>query len=180
MVAIAPRNPRYLREVGYAEGDICSVDVQLPAQARDAIRSCTIALDYMEQVARRLPWSPTIAVDLANRHAWLADAYRVNGDYARALSERHKQERLLSEAMRRDPKNMDLKNFWIYLQRNLALMEYWNGNLQAGLERLARAVSISDQLVRFDRSNQSWAEQRAMLADDLARLHSFQTRERMQ
>jgi len=170
LVSINPNNPRYLREAGYAEGNLCSIALKTPQDHVTALKSCLAALKHMEAAARRMDPSDGITWDLANRHAWLADAYLANGDHKNALAQRLIQEKLLNGLMAADPRNMNLKHFWVALQPVLAWMEANDGQREKALARLRSATAISDQLVAFDPSNKTWVQQRAKLDSDIAQI----------
>jgi tetratricopeptide (TPR) repeat protein len=170
LVSIAPNDPRYLREAGYAEGNLCSIALKPPKDLATALKSCSAALEHMEMAARRLGASGGIAEDLANRHGWLADVYRANGDRDLAMAHRLIQERILNGLMQADPQNMHLKSSWITVQRILAWMDAVSGQQKGALARLQRATSISDQMIAFDSSNKMWVQQRAKLDSDIAQI----------
>jgi tetratricopeptide (TPR) repeat protein len=179
LVAIDPANPRYLREDSFAEGDLCSTEIESQADATDALRLCAAALDHMEMASRRLGAASNFDADIANRHGWLADAYLANHDRNRALSERLIQDRILHVLMQADPQNMNLKSNWIALQRILAWLNGKMGQREAAIAKLKGAILVSDQLVAFDPTNKTWTQQRAKLNADIDRINSM-TNERKQ
>jgi len=69
LVAIDPKNPRYTREVAYAEGDLCSVALKPPKDPDKALNLCWSALTHMEKAAKGLPRSSAPGADLANRQS---------------------------------------------------------------------------------------------------------------
>jgi hypothetical protein len=156
--------------MGYAEGNLCMVAYTNRAGDRDAVPLCQNALTHMEAAAQRMHNSPDILADVANRHAWLADAYYTAGRKSECIAHRRMQESILAELMRADPKNMDIKDSWIALQRILAWLEANAGEKPAALARLRRARTISSELVAFDPSNQSWLHQKIAVSSDIARL----------
>jgi tetratricopeptide (TPR) repeat protein len=179
LVAINPADPKYLREDSFAEGDLCSTEIESLGDAATALRLCTAALTQMEMASRRVGRAGNFDADIANRHGWLADAYLANRDLKRALSERLIQDQILHRLMQADPKNMNLKSNWIALQRILAWLNGKTGQREAAIARLKGAISVSDQLVAFDPSNKAWTQQRAKLDADINRINSM-TNERKQ
>lgn len=170
LVAKDPDDGKYLREAGYAEGNLCSVALEPPKDPAAAVRSCTVALARMEAAARRLGSDPSIAADLVNRHAWLADAYRSSGDGGRARAHRLAQERILTPLIVRDPNNMDLKETWIVLQRAMARLDADAGQPKAARARLKEAITAIDALIAFDSANEEWRDLKADLTKDLSRV----------
>ena len=171
LISINGNEPRYLLEAGYAESNLCAVDMKPPKDLAAALKSCLAALAHMEAVARRSPPTSAMAVDLANSHGWLADVYRAKGDRGDALAHRLIQERILNDLMKSDPKNMRFKTLWIGVQRILAWMDAESGQQKSAIARLQQATAILDQMIAFDPNNKAWAQERAKLASDMVKLN---------
>jgi hypothetical protein len=164
----SPGNPKYLREVAYAEGNLCSLAIAEPPDAAAAVRDCGAALEGMERAAAA-PGAPTgMQSDLANRHAWLAQAYRAAGDTPRSLTERLAEEEILAELLATDPKNMDLKERWVGLQRALAGLEFRAGRPADSRARLLRARAEITDMIAHDPANQVWAADKTEIEKNLA------------
>ena len=174
MVTLAPENPRYLRELGYAEGNLCALALNPPKKPASALTLCSAALRHMEAAARRMPTAGALSSDLSNRHSWMASAYLEVGDRANAKRHLLAQEKILSGLMAADPKDMRWKSSWIVLQRILAWIENKEGRSQAAILRLQSAMQISDRMIAFEPNNKTWAQQRASLISDEAK---FSTRQ---
>jgi len=173
LVSIAPTNPKYRQEVGFADSNLCSVAEQrTPTDGRGAILYCTDALVETEWAAHRSGATREAVNNLVERHAWLADAYFAAGDFPRAKSERLAQERLLNGLMKADPKNRDLKDTWIILQRALAYIERGQGHDDAARTLLEKALAAADEMIRFDDKNDEWRKSRTQIQRDLENLRS--------
>ena len=170
LVSIAPTNPRYHQEVAYADGNLCSVALEKPVDVNGAIRTCTDALSETEWVAQHAGVTGENVNNLIDRHAWLADAYFAANDFARSKSERLKQERLLDGLMKADPRNRDLKDTWIVLERALANIEQGQGQDNAARARLENALAAADEMIRFDDKNDEWRKSRVQIQEDLENL----------
>jgi hypothetical protein len=175
LLAVAPHNGRSLREVGYAEGNLCSIDLAPPKRPVDALRLCTSALAHMKAAARTLRDTPEMRADIANREGWLSDAYRANSDTPRALAHRLIHEHMLTTLLRTDPLNKDLWSSWVYAQRGLARMEVEAGKKAQGIARLRNAFDRMEGLTRFDPENGEWAKQKAKLNRDLTKYQRRET-----
>ena len=79
LVEIAPHRSEYVRELGYADGNLCTVELYPPANGARALQSCRTALVEIEAAAKSLGRSLETQIALVNCHAWLADAYRAAG-----------------------------------------------------------------------------------------------------
>jgi len=179
LISIDPNNPKYLREAGYAEGNLCTIALKPSMNAAAALEACSSALSHMEAVTHRLGASGAMAEDLANRHAWLADAYYAKGDRVGEAAHRHIQERILRDLMQADPKNMKLKSKWIAAQRILAWMDADSAQEKLALARLKNAAAISDQMIAFDPSNKTWVRQRRGLDSDIAKINQKPSRRKL-
>jgi tetratricopeptide (TPR) repeat protein len=153
---LAPENLRYRRERAYANGAVCAVAVRPPADVELAVSRCRAALEQTAALAQTLPDHPEIAADLANRHAFLGDAYRQAGDLRRAEEERRREGAILERLLARDPKNMKLKYAWVGQQRALAGLEGLRGRRGEALRRLRAARAALDPLLAHDPENREW------------------------
>ncbi|MCR5879192.1 toll/interleukin-1 receptor domain-containing protein [Phenylobacterium sp. J367] len=158
----APDNAKWRRELGYAEGNLCTLALESrpsPAVA-DAVDRCGRALAAMEAVAAATPGDAGVALDLANRHAWLADAYRASGDYARARAERQRQEVILAGLIQADPRSLLLKEKWVTLQRAYAGLAWVQRDMPETRRRMTAARATVLEMIAFDPENQTWVELR--------------------
>ena len=171
LVAIAPNNLNYRRELVYANGNLCSLALANRPDPPSALESCAAALTQLEIIASHSD-SQKLALDIINRHAWLADAYRANRKFDRARAERLIGRNLLDAQLAVDPKNMRLQEIWIAFQRAFALLDSDAGNISSARERLLTIRAKLDSMIRFDPSNNAWAEQRAHVQTELEQLDS--------
>jgi hypothetical protein len=172
LVAMAPNDPWYRREAGYAEGALCSIALRKHSGHAEALRACPAALDHIQRAARSLPASSGIEADLINRHAWLADAWRANGDLARARAERLIEETLLVTQMKNDPLNTDLKEDWVSHQLALATIAEALGQKDEARTRLDQAKAVIDSMIAFDPDNHAWSHERTYIETELSKLAS--------
>lgn len=170
LVAIAPTNIEYRRELGFAEGNLCSLALMPPVHAAAALRHCALALATMEVVAESRPGDDEIAADLVNRHAWMADAYAVSGATERALTERLVQERLLDRLISKDPRNVAYRETWVALQRALSTLELKRRDRPAAILRLAAAKEMLKHLTGLDSNNELWKRHSIDVSNQLENL----------
>ncbi len=171
MLDLAPDEPRYVRELAFAEGDLCSIAFYPPKDPAGALAWCAKALDHMSAAVRRMSPSSTQRANLVNRYTWLADAFHANGDENRATEYRLTAAKMLDGLMKDEPMNMDFKTDWIALQRNLARVETRNGELDKARDRLVHASILIDQMVVFDPSNDEWRQQKKKLDSELSNIN---------
>ena len=158
LVKIDPKRRQWLKEAAYAEGNLCTIALSPPRNVTVAISSCTTSLNNMERAAGPFPDLDT-AIDLANRHGWLADAYRWSGNLSAAEQERLAQRRILEPLTTANPKDMDIKERWALLQISLAdLYAEKDEHLsRANLEAARRSL---DEMVRIDPENTEFSRRR--------------------
>ena len=170
LLAIEPGKPEWLQEAAYAEGNLCSIALAEPVDVPTALRSCAASLTNMERAARASS-DPKLLDDVANRHGWLADAYRASGDRGRAWAHRMTQERMIERLVARDPNNMDLKDFWLTSQFSIAALEVDSRRTGAARRRLKAALAAVRAMVELDPQNEMWRKRRERILADLARLN---------
>ena len=156
LTRLSPRDPLYRREVGYALGNLCTVDLQAPIDADAAVRHCEAALREIE-TARDMGLKRPVGQDLVNRHGWLADAYRKAGRPDQAMAHRLAEERILDPLIQADPLNLDLRQSWLTLQRALAALEYGQGRKPDAKARLVRALDVARLMAAFNPQNSEWS-----------------------
>lgn len=178
LIRIAPDRTDYLREAGYAEGNLCTIALEKPVNAREALRACSAALRHMQDAARTFPNArrAEITTDLINRHGWLGIAYATIGDQKAADAQYHAQEVLIAPLIAADPRNMDLRDIWLTLQFTLAEREAKAGHAEDARARLIKARAAVNEMMSFDPANKSWAGRRARIDEDLGKLASTQNR----
>jgi hypothetical protein len=178
LVAIAPNNPRFVREVGYAQTNLCALDLRPPKDAKAALVACNAAVKNMERLFRLGGDTAANEVEFANRHAWLADAFRANGDNASSLSESLTQERILASLLARDPNNVGIRLAWVGCQRTLALRDGESGQFKRARERQTSVAQMIDAMIRVDPSNTKWTDQRRRLTSDISTINQMDHKEK--
>jgi hypothetical protein len=128
----------------------------------------------MTKAAALSPSTSSIQMDVANRHAWLADTYRARGDLANERKHRLVQESILNKLIAADDRDMHLKKNWISLQRVLAWMDAEAGLKPAAISRLEQAIAISNHMIAFDPHNRVWQQQRRDLDRDIADVNALE------
>ncbi len=174
-----PDNAAWLREAGFAYGNLCSLALAEPPRPDEALTLCRTALSRMQAAVAASPRPDVYALDLANRHAWLADAWRENGDDARAREHRLAEEAIVLRLTARDPANMEVRLRWVAVQRALAALAFTDNRPDEARRRLESARDAADAMVAHEPANESWAALRRKIGDNLVVLERMQ-RERVQ
>jgi TIR domain-containing protein len=167
LVALAPGNPKYQQEAGYAEGNLCSIAIRERSKGPEALRACRAALEHIERAEEKLGPTNEMQDAIANRHAWLADAYRLYKDLPHAMQERLIEERILQARMKADPLNMDLKDSWVSHQLATASIDLAMNRNDDARARLLQAESMLDGMMKFDPKNKAWSYKRVFIEKGL-------------
>lgn len=177
MIAAAPLKTKYQLELAYADSNLCSLALTRH-NAGAALHHCKDALVDTQYVAKHRDKEKANAVGRAamadvvmNSLANMADAYVYNHDLSSARTDRNTEEVILDRVIATDPKNMDLKNTWIAIQRALAYMDGYEGRTRQAEARLDRAIAVANQMSRVDPGNQQWERLRRGMMDDIDRLN---------
>ena len=165
LVAAEPRNPRWTRERGYAEGSLCTIAVE--EVERDALRICSSALQRMVETRALSPGDLRTVLDVANRHGWLADAWNLAGRWDRVLVHRAEQERLVRWLLQREPGNRDFQDFWMRTQFTYGELLEARGARREARQWFVNAAETAAQLRRADPENVSWSEFQQRINDRL-------------
>lgn len=179
LVRRGPGQAAWLRESGFAHGNLCSLDLAEPPRPAEALEHCRIALARMQAAVAAADQPDAWALDLANRHAWLADAWRENDDDARAREHRLAEEAIVTRLAAADPANMEVRLRWVAVQRALAALALGEGRPDEARRRLESARDAADAMVAHEPANERWAALRRKIGDNLVVLEQMQ-RERVQ
>jgi tetratricopeptide (TPR) repeat protein len=155
LVRLVPGNQAYWRELGYAQGNICTIAVDRrgpPAQ----LDECRNALATMERVGRMKPGDRSIDADIANRHAWMADALRVQGRDVDALHERTRQAAIIQALLKDDPNNVSYLQDWMLSRYSISQLLYTLGERQRAEQLRVEARRDVDKLILSDPDNNDW------------------------
>lgn len=174
-----PDNAAWLREAGFAHGNLCSLALAEPRRPAEALDHCRTALARMQAAVEASAQPDAWPLDLANRHAWLADAWRENGEDGRAREHRLAEEAIVLRLTAEDPSNMEVRLRWVAVQRALAALALGEGRPDEARRRLESARDAADAMVAHEPANERWAALRRKIGDNLVVLEQMQ-RERVQ
>lgn len=170
LVRAEPRRPAWLAEAAFAQGNLCTVALAARDDVQRTVDSCALSLAMMERAAAAAPKPGEFDGKIANRHAWLADAYRATGNRAAALRQREAQGRLIERLTARDPRNMDTRDMWLTWQTGVAELETDGGEREAATRRLNAARAVAEDMIAGDPGNGTWRSRRDRIERNLARL----------
>ncbi len=155
LVEIAPRNPAYVRELAYADGNICSIALTRPRPSPE-LSACSNALATMEKLARTAPDDLALASDLANRHAWMADAQVLLGRRDEALEHRGHQAEIIRRLLAKDPRNASYLEDWMRSRYSTSKLLVALGRHDEAVAMRQEARQAVDRLIAADPANNDW------------------------
>jgi hypothetical protein len=156
LLALDRSNPRWLREAGYADGNLCTLAMMPPIDPASARVRCSAALDRMAQAHHLRPADPQITQDLANRHSWMVDVMSANGLWDRAMWHMTQHEALVGSLVERDPANIDYRDISMRSQFGFGEELARRGEHAKARERLESAARTAAFLIARDPDNAEW------------------------
>jgi tetratricopeptide (TPR) repeat protein len=175
MTELRPDNVRYIREQGYAQGNLCAL--ALTPDAKDvtlADTACAGSVAAKAQVVKLSPKDGSALADLANAYGWLGDAQTASGARQKARRAYLAAANTVNRAVELDPQNLDYRDVWVTRQFSLAELEREEGQLDAAVRRLQAARQTVSDMVGRDPANQLWRERLAQIERKLASLSKVQ------
>ncbi len=175
MVALRLGNVRYIREQGYAQGNLCALALAPGAlNLKLANEACAAAVTAKAEVVKLSPKDGSALADLANSYGWLGDAHVAGGDRTKSRRAYLAASDAVNRAVKLDPQNLDYRDVWVTRQLSLAEMERQDGRHDAAVRLLKDALKTVSDMVGRDPANQLWRERLAQIERKLASLGKVQ------
>ena len=165
LLAMESGNLRWLREVAYADGNLCMMALRQQREPARTLGLCTESLARMEQVQRRLPNDLEVVLDVANRHAYVADAWNRLGRWDRVLHHRGRQEAIARMLIARQPRNSNYQDFWMSTQFTFAGLLIRRGQRLEARRWYEGAAATARMLRQRDPGNASWRDWQRQIAE---------------
>lgn len=156
LLAIDGNNARWVREAGYADGNLCTLALVAPVDATLGLNACSAALNEMERVRDLEGNSQSVIKDLANRHGWLVIALNANGRWREAQAHQQEHENLVRHLIEADPNNLEYQEIWMMGQFGFGEMLVTHGERHRALTYFRRAAVTATLLRQRDPQNASW------------------------
>ncbi len=169
---LEPASIRGHRELGYAQGNLCTLAVEQERDLDRALTACRQALASMRRAAALKPDDRGLALDISTRWAWLADVQLERADFSAARDSRNAQAELLKGLLANDPTNAELLDNWGAAHRGLAVVAYRSGDLTEARRQLLVAQSIFRDLSSMEPASVRWRDQIAFINRALAHVET--------
>ncbi len=169
LVAQDPGSRTWRRELAYAEGNICTLLLEIPARAASALKNCSAARQEIQKIADQSPTDLELQLDLANRLAWEADSLTARGQHKDAVGVRQRQLAIVKALGQRFPR--DARVAEANLLANYGLAKSLKADRQPALAQsvAANARAAAQRLRELDPANRSWQEWQSKLDRDFPR-----------
>jgi tetratricopeptide (TPR) repeat protein len=175
MTSLQPGKVRYIREQGYAQGNLCALALVPKAENLAlASKACAAAVAAKAQVVKLSTNDGSALADLANSYGWLGDARKASGARPKARESYLAAANTVNRAVELDPQNLDYRDVWVTRQFALAELEREDGRHDAAVRRLQDARQTVFEMVGRDPANQLWRERLAQIERKLASLSKVQ------
>ena len=167
MVALQPDNRKWQLEVKYASSGLAAV---LYDQRRypEASRLFQQSLRILETLAAAEPGNTDYKKSLVETLGWLSDSKFSEGFVEDALTARERQAQFIDDLIKRYPADASYRLQAIPANWALGRLLAQNGDPQAGIQHLQKAVSLGEALLAAEPSNSDTIEYTAGARFDLA------------
>ena len=151
-----PADPRSAQELSFSLGNLCTLELMSPVNAKAALQNCEESLQASRRLVATSANSFQASLDVLNRQGWLADAYLAAELPLKAVDLRIQQKSDALLLVRVNPQ--DVRAQEALLRANLglvkALKKAGKGNeaKAVGTEAIARARSLE----ALDPQNRDW------------------------
>jgi tetratricopeptide (TPR) repeat protein len=175
--AIDPYNVDWRAEVAFANVNLGIVQLGT-GRPVVALKSLLLAGDVLTELTLK---RPELGFELAQNHAWLAEAYERLGDYERALSEQQRQLELL-RATPEAEKNRNVQRGILSALSQVSMYQLALGRPSEAETNSEAGVRIASELVTADPRNLFWrseacAARLRLVEVQLAQGHDAKARE---
>jgi tetratricopeptide (TPR) repeat protein len=165
LIKIDSTNPKWLREAGYASGNLCSTALMKPIEFYKALYQCESALNYMLTVYKLNPRDTQSLVDVANRYAWLADVWKANNNWDKALEYRKYQIQISEQLMEVDPKNIDWQELLMLSYLSISELNFEAGYKKYAKYYLEKAEDKLYNIQSVESNNQTYYKWKSRIID---------------
>jgi MTH538 TIR-like domain (DUF1863) len=151
-----PENNEWLKELGFAQGNMCTIYLSKPQQPGKALDACIASRDTFAKIQLRDPKSLEASINLTNRMAWEADALAASNRTDEALAIRNKQVTLCVSTARQFPKDARAIEALMLAELGLAQAEQKYGSSLESQRHAREASRQAANLHAIDPNHPDW------------------------
>lgn len=148
---LQPKNADWTMEVAYAQSNLGNLESRkIPSDPQIVLKYHQKALEFNEKAALL---DKQYERDLAESHAYLADAWLGVCNLEQARINRQKNVELAAKYYRLDPSSNRLKLFYAYALVGLSRIHQDSGRLETAMTTMQQALQLQNELVEEDPNN---------------------------
>lgn len=159
-----PANQQWIREVGFAQGSLCSLGLQANANPDGTLKACNAASASMDSIYRTSPDALLPGIELANRLGWEADAALAAGQADQAVALRRRQVSIASQLARAFSRDARALKAEMLAQLGAARLLQKLGKPQEAVIAADRALQLINTLSDRDPANADWQARKRQVA----------------
>ena len=152
---IGIRNPKWLREPAYAEGNLCASALDEPVDITSAQKYCLSALEKILNINTLLPNEIQSKTDLINGYGWVADTWLSKKDIKNSINARAEQEKIITPLLQKNKKDFSLLAVFLRIQISYAEVLILDKNFTDAGKKYEIAKNLYNRLVLIDGNNKS-------------------------
>jgi hypothetical protein len=156
LVAAEPRSLRGRVEQGYAEGNLCDLELNGKKDPHAAARHCEAAVAHFAAARTAAPADLKVKRDLANRLGWLARVQLAQRLHGAAMASRRDEAAILDDLLRNDADNAEYRTRRSWSDIGMAQILIDQGRPAEAAEILRRRWAAYRPLMLAERNNQYW------------------------
>lgn len=156
LVSMERDNPDWLREAGYAEGNLCTLEHARGENPETALAHCRAALNHMRRVRELLPNDVQVERDVANRYGWLASVSLAAGRRQAAFENIRTHHRLVGDMLRERPNDVQVQDQWMRALIGVAELYAAVDRPQVARAYRSQARNFVRRLLVLDPENEHW------------------------
>lgn len=160
---IDPNNSRWIKELSYAEGNMCAINLNIATNEIESSRSCKSAIKYMKLALLNGKNTLQDKFDLSDLYAWLADFYVNSGNLVAGLNLRKDQLDLLEKHVNSEPDNASLLQNIMLAEIGISENYLKMGNNNLAKNHANRAQKKVIKLRSIEPENNNWEKWEARI-----------------
>lgn len=161
LISTEPANPKWQREQGYAQSNLCAANLATPANPQVALTHCAAARAIAEPIWQRDPANLDTGLDYMNRLAWEADALAALGRFDPAIDLRRQQVTIARKVALANAADARALEAEMLADLGLAKLLGQTGQADAARRAARAALDLANRLLRIDPGNADWASWRS-------------------
>jgi tetratricopeptide (TPR) repeat protein len=165
LVAADNQNMTWLREAGYAEGNLCTLFLSTKHPGTLDGSHCEESFRHIKRVINATGRAAADLVNLANRHAWLADYHVLGKRFEKALGHRNQELSIYQELQGHHPENSIFEAGILNSLTALAQIDIVRSDRSKAIIKLKSAHDRAKRLAELEPDNHRWVSSKANLGN---------------